>query len=82
MDMRTALERFLATDSEDAGCGQTWALIDMYVEVVAAGGDPERMFPGISEHLATCGPCAEDYRGLLNAVIAEPPALPIGSTGN
>lgn len=68
MNMRTALERFLATDSQDAGCEQTWALIDLYVEVVATGGDPEHVFPGISKHLAACGPCAEDYHGLLNAV--------------
>jgi hypothetical protein len=67
-ESRKALERFLATDSADAGCGETLALLHAYAEVIAAGGDPERSHPGIAAHLRTCHPCAEDLRGLLHVM--------------
>lgn len=65
------LEQLLATDPRDAGCGETFELIHAYAEIAAQGGDPERSMPGITAHLATCGPCAADYLGLLAAVRAE-----------
>lgn len=66
-----ALQLMLATDPRDAGCGTTFELIHAYAEIAAQGGDPEQSMPGITVHLATCGPCAEDYLALLAAVRAE-----------
>jgi hypothetical protein len=66
------LDRFLLTDPQDVGCEQAMDLLHVYVELVAA--DPAaaaKRYPGISTHLAACGPCAEDFAGLLAAVIAE-----------
>lgn len=65
VDQRDTLRTLLTTNTRDVGCEQTWQLIDVYAELVLAGEDPERTFPGITVHLATCDPCAEDYRGLL-----------------
>lgn len=65
------LEELLATDPRDAGCSETFELIHRYAEIVVRGGDPEREMPGITAHLAACGPCAEDYQGLLQAVRDE-----------
>lgn len=62
------VERFLTTDPIDAGCAETFALIDLYVEMVAAGSDAEARYPGIAAHLQACQPCAEDFEGLLLAV--------------
>jgi hypothetical protein len=59
------LERFLRTDARDVGCDEAWALVHVYVEMVAAGDDPEARYPGVTAHLASCGPCAEDFGGLL-----------------
>lgn len=67
----TARERIVAilrTDPADVGCGAFFELLDQYVELVVAGEDPERHLPGVTAHLEACGPCAEDYRGLLAAV--------------
>ncbi len=36
--------------------------------LVAAGRDAASRYPGIAAHLAACGPCGEDFRGLLAAV--------------
>lgn len=62
------LDRFLRTDPRDAGCAQTMELLDAYVELVVAHGDPERRHPGVATHLRICGPCAQDFEGLLAAV--------------
>ena len=65
---RERLLRFLATDERDVGCARTLELLDVYVELVLAGGDPEATYPGITVHLRNCGPCVEDFEGLIAAV--------------
>jgi hypothetical protein len=70
---REALLRFLATEEIDAGCEQTLALLDVYVELLLAGQDPEADYPGITAHLRACGPCIEDFDGLLAAARAHRP---------
>jgi len=67
-EARAALQRFLTTDPADIGCDWALELLHAYVELVAAGEDPERRYPGIATHLRSCGPCLEDYQGLLAAV--------------
>lgn len=69
-DSWAGLRTLLATDPRDAGCEETWQLIDVYAELVLAHEDPERLFPGITAHLSSCDPCSEDYRGLLEAMRA------------
>lgn len=71
MNAWDALELLLATDPRDVGCAETFELIHRYAQIAAAGGDPEESMPGITIHLATCGPCAEDYLALLAAIRAE-----------
>ena len=63
-----SLRALLTVDPRDVGCGDTWRLIDVYAERVLAGQDPELAFPGITAHLNSCDPCAEDYRGLLHVM--------------
>ena len=67
-DARAALDQFLATDPADVGCDRALELLHAYVELVVAGEDPERRHPGIAAHLRSCGPCLEDFQGLLAAV--------------
>lgn len=62
------LDRFLATDPRDTGCTETMELLDLYVELLIAGGDPEAVYPQVAAHLRVCDPCAEDLAGLLAAV--------------
>jgi hypothetical protein len=70
-EARSALGRFLATDPADAGCDRTLELLDAYVELAVAGANPEQRYPGITAHLRSCTPCAEDFDGLLAAVRAN-----------
>ena len=61
-------EEFLDTDPRDIGCDEAMGIMHVYVELLAAGTDPVQRYPGMAAHLAACGPCAEDVRGLLAAV--------------
>jgi hypothetical protein len=63
-----ALDRFLRTDPRDVGCDGAWQVVHVYAELVAAGEHPELRFPGVSAHLAACGPCADDFEGLVQAL--------------
>jgi hypothetical protein len=62
------LESFLQTDPRDVGCEQALAVLHIYVELVLAGERPELRLPGVRAHLSDCGPCNEDFEGLLAAV--------------
>jgi hypothetical protein len=65
------LERFLRTDPRDVGCDEAMAVLHIYTDLVAAGEDAAGRYPGVAAHLQACGPCSEDYAGLLSAVTGE-----------
>jgi len=67
----TLLDRFLRTDPRDVGCEQAMAALHVYAELAAAGEDPAQRYPGIAAHLEACGPCDEDFQGLLALVHDE-----------
>ena len=72
MDDWPALAAFLRTSPVDVGCDKAMAMLHVYVELVAAGGQVETRFPGFAAHLRACGPCAQDFDGLLAAVRDAP----------
>jgi hypothetical protein len=65
----TALERFLHTDPRDVGCEQAMELLHVYVELILdeTAGRAAGRYPGVAAHLLACGPCGEDFTGLLAA---------------
>ncbi|MEV0160559.1 hypothetical protein AB0M50_00935 [Nonomuraea fuscirosea] len=65
------LDRFLRTDPRDVGCAQAMELLHVYVELVAQDTGAERRHPGIAAHLRACGPCSDDFEGLLAAVTGQ-----------
>lgn len=65
MTGRSELERFLRTDPRDVGCAQAMEMLHIYAELAAAGEPVEERYPGIAVHLHACGPCGEDFEGLL-----------------
>jgi hypothetical protein len=67
---RELLERFLATDPADVGCETATALLHVYVELIETDKDAARRYPGVAAHLAACGPCDEDFKGLLEMIKA------------
>ena len=65
------LDRFLRTDPRDVGCAQAMDMLHVYVNLMVAGAPVEERYPGIAAHLRACGPCGEDFEGLLAAVRGE-----------
>jgi hypothetical protein len=56
------------------GCEQALRILHVYVEVVLydpSGTEAARRYHGVAAHLLSCGPCAEDYEGLLHAAGSE-----------
>jgi hypothetical protein len=64
----SALDRFLRTDPRDVGCDQAREMLHIYAELAATGEQVEQRYPGVAEHLRACGPCGEDFEGLLAAI--------------
>jgi hypothetical protein len=62
------LDRFLRTDPRDVGCEEAMAVLHIYVDLTANDEDAAGRYPGVAVHLKACGPCDEDFRGLLLAV--------------
>jgi hypothetical protein len=64
-----ALDRFLQTDPDDAGCGGAMELLHVYAEISHTDPDAARQrYPRVAAHVRACGPCAEDLEGLLAAI--------------
>ena len=68
MKPQTALDRFLQTDPEDVGCVEAMEYLHVYVELIAVDAGVQERYPGIAAHLKACGPCSEDFTGLLAAI--------------
>jgi hypothetical protein len=71
MNEPETLKRFLRTDPRDVGCSEAIAVLHVYVDLIAAGQDAADDYPGVAAHLAACGPCGDDFAGLLAAVTGE-----------
>ncbi|MDT4982770.1 MAG: hypothetical protein QOF95_260 [Pseudonocardiales bacterium] len=72
----SALDRFLQTDPRDVGCEQAMQLLHVYVDLVldhVTSAEAVRRYPGVAAHFAACGPCTDDFQGLLIAASAHRP---------
>lgn len=68
MNARQRLARFLRTDPRDVGCDEAMAVLHVYVELAERDAEAaRRQFLGVATHLAACGPCEQDFQGLLLA---------------
>lgn len=63
------IQRFLATDPRDVGCDEAMEVLHIYADLPA--GVRAQRYPGVAAHLCACGPCADDFDGLLAAIAAE-----------
>jgi hypothetical protein len=69
----TAQARFLHTDPRDVGCAEAMDMLRVYAHLVAAGVPAEQRYPVVAAHLRGCGPCGEEFEGLLAAIAGEAP---------
>jgi hypothetical protein len=67
-DSTARIEQFLHTDPRDVGCDRAMEMLHIYVDLVAADDSAPARYPGMAAHLRACGPCTQDFEGLLAAV--------------
>jgi hypothetical protein len=70
MSEHSALTAFLRTDPRDVGCEQALAVLHIFVDLALddpSGSEAAMRYPGVVAHLLACGPCADDFHGLLAA---------------
>lgn len=64
-----ALDRLLETDPRDRGCELARELMDVYAELFVTDSVAARgRYADVAAHLHACGPCAEDFDGLLRVL--------------
>ncbi len=66
-----ALERVLGPAGFEVSCEQCFELLDRYVDLEAAGQDPDAHLPGMRAHLRGCPACREDHESLRALVSSE-----------
>jgi hypothetical protein len=57
----------------DVGCTQVMEMLHVYAELAAAGDPVKERYSGVAAHLRACGPCRDDFDGLLTALHEERP---------
>jgi hypothetical protein len=69
MSGRWDIEQLLRSEDGDAGCTPGEDILDAYVDLELAGGNPAAKFPGTAIHLRSCRGCRLDHDGLLEAAV-------------
>ena len=69
--MTSVLRRLLGPGEPEIGCDECFQLLDRYVELEVAGGDADRVVPGLRAHLDGCPACREEHDSLVAFVSGE-----------
>ncbi|MFL5925756.1 MAG: hypothetical protein ACJ77E_02325 [Gaiellaceae bacterium] len=67
-DRDRMLDRILGPAEPEVGCDDCFRWLDRYVELEAAGLDPDAAVPGLQAHLDGCPACREEHDSLLALV--------------
>lgn len=62
------LGRMLGPTGDDAGCERTLEMLDVFVELEAAGQPAATHYPDVARHLVGCPDCRGDEIALLDLV--------------
>jgi hypothetical protein len=65
------IDRILGPKGPEIGCDACFEMLDRYVEIELAGGDPEAAVPGMTAHLEGCPACREEHESLRALVSSE-----------
>ena len=55
----------------EIGCDECFDALDVYVELMLAGGPADERVPGMREHLLGCPACHEDFLSLFALVARD-----------
>ena len=60
-----------SAQERDITCDECFMHIDVYVDKLRAGEEPERVLPEVRSHLEQCGCCREEFEALITILEAE-----------
>lgn len=61
------------TQDVELDCGDSYALLDEYAELVARGEEAGKLMPLVEHHLEMCPGCNKQYEALARILRALPP---------
>jgi hypothetical protein len=65
------IEILTKTHDEELDCGETFELIDQFVEAKVRGENVDEIMPMVMRHLELCRDCFEEYEALLRVIESE-----------
>ncbi len=68
--LKKVLQTLTITQSEEMTCGECYAEIDQYVDMLREGVSPAEVMPLVKHHITLCPPCREEFEALLIALEA------------
>lgn len=71
--LRDIIKGILSVKSgKECTCDDCYDRLDEYVDRLRAGEDPATVLPEITEHLARCGECNDEFQALVAMLNASP----------
>jgi hypothetical protein len=64
-ERRRLIAALLGPAEAELTCEECFEQLDRYVDIAAAGADPDAAVPGMRAHLVGCPACSEDHDSLL-----------------
>jgi hypothetical protein len=65
------LKQMLALHESEMDCQTCGEQLDCLADLIAAGTDPEKVYPAVQEHLSCCSSCMEEFKALITILKAE-----------
>lgn len=65
------MEMIYQTVEEDITCGECYAEIDRYVDMLQSGNDPATVLPKVKLHLQQCSCCREELNALISILESQ-----------
>lgn len=65
---RDVLCEAITTRVDEMSCGECYAQLDRFAELVLLGSGATLLMPRVHDHLQHCQECREEYQGLLSAI--------------
>ena len=65
-ELERLLGMLLGPEAPEIQCEECFDVLDAFVDAEHTGVPPERVLPGLREHLSGCAACREEYESLCD----------------
>ncbi|MDX1437526.1 MAG: hypothetical protein R3335_11985, partial [Anaerolineales bacterium] len=64
-NVKKLIQSIQGTKDEELACGECFAVLDQFMELVMQGNEAADLMPLVQGHLDQCGDCHEEFEALL-----------------